>query len=428
MSAIAEPEAEPPPERAAQAARYDAVRAQTEQLAQPLSAEDQAVQSMPDASPTKWHLAHVSWFFETFLLKRHLADYAAFNGDFDFLFNSYYEAVGARHPRPHRGLLTRPPLGQVLDFRHHVDDGMRRLIETVGVARWADMAPLVELGLQHEQQHQELLLTDIKHLFSCNPLLPAYRPDRTSPASDAATLGWCEVEGGLVEVGNDGTDFSFDCERPSHAVALGPFRLASRLVTNGEYLEFVRDGGYTTFRHWLSDGWAAVQSQEWRHPLYWQEDEEAWFEFTLAGLEPLDATAPVCHLSYYEADAFARWAGKRLPSEAEWEVVARDIPPRGNLLASGRLRPLAADPALPAPAQMFGDAWEWTQSPFGAYPGFKPAPGAIGEYNGKFMSNQFVLRGGACTTPDDHIRATYRNFFHPDARWQVAGLRLAEDA
>ncbi len=428
MTAIAEPEAEPPPERAAWAARYDATRALTERLARPLSAEDQAVQSMPDASPTKWHLAHVSWFFETFLLKRHLAGYGAFNGDFNFLFNSYYEAAGARHPRPQRGLLTRPPLGQVLDFRHHVDHGMRRLIEAAGDARWAEVAPLVELGLQHEQQHQELLLTDIKHLFSCNPLLPGYRSAGAAPASTAVPLAWCEAEGGVVEVGDGGTGFAFDCERPRHIVALSPFRLASRLVTNGEYLEFIGDGGYTTFRHWLADGWAVVQSQEWRHPLYWQEVDGAWFEFTLSGLEPLDAAAPACHLSYYEADAFARWAGKRLPSEAEWEVVARDMPPRGNLLASGRLHPVAADPALPAPLQMFGDAWEWTQSPFGAYPGFKPAPGAIGEYNGKFMSNQFVLRGGACTTPDDHIRATYRNFFYPDARWQVSGLRLAEDA
>lgn len=388
---------------------------------------------MPDASPAKWHLAHTTWFFETFLLQPLLPGYQAFDGRWGFLFNSYYEAVGARHPRPQRGLLTRPSLDEVLAYRAAVDDAMLRLLDRPE-GQVPEAQTLLELGINHEQQHQELLLMDILHAFSCNPLYPAYRPvvpaEAAPPAAGAgAASGWVACDGGLHQVGCDGPEFHFDNEGPRHSVWLQPFRLAARPVSNGDWLAFVADGGYCRSELWLSDGWATVQAEGWQAPLYWRQISDAdWCEMTLGGLQPLDRAAPVCHVSYYEADAFARWAGKRLPSEAEWEVAAAALPVVGNFLAASALHP-RADAAVEGGAlrQMFGDVWEWTQSPYTPYPGFRPAAGAVGEYNGKFMCNQMVLRGGCCVTPDGHVRASYRNFFYPHQRWQFAGVRLAKD-
>jgi ergothioneine biosynthesis protein EgtB len=415
--------------------RFAATRRLSRALAAPLSAEDQAVQSMADASPTKWHLAHTTWFFETFLLVSRLADYRVFDERFGYLFNSYYEAVGPRHPRPQRGMLTRPPLERVLAYRAHVDDAMERLLATAGAAIRTEIEPLITLGIHHEQQHQELLLTDVLHLFSTNPLKPAYRADPPATAAGGAGAdggpGWHACPGGRVAIGHRGEGFAFDNEGPRHEQLLQPYRLASRPVSNGEWRQFVADGGYRRPELWLSDGWAAAQAEAWRGPLYWQGDGAGGtVEMTLDGLRPLDPDAPVCHVSFYEADAFARWCGRRLPTEAEWEAAAAPLPPVGNTLGSGLLRPLPAAAGVGdlGPRQMFGDVWEWTASAYGAYPGYRPPAGAVGEYNGKFMCNQMVLRGGSCVTPDGHIRATYRNFFYPHQRWQFTGVRLAEDA
>jgi ergothioneine biosynthesis protein EgtB len=406
--------------------RFATVRAHTEALAAPLSAEDQTVQSMPDASPTKWHRAHTSWFFETFLLQPLLPGYDAFDSAYAYLFNSYYEAVGPRHPRPERGLLSRPGIAEIARYRAHVDAAMARLIAALDEASWRRAAALVELGLQHEEQHQELLLMDIKHVLSLNPLQPAYgAPPR--PKAAAPPLAWIEAAGGLRQIGHDGAGFAFDNEMPRHRFWLEPFRLASRLVTCGEYAAFIDDGGYRRAEFWLSDGWAAVQHHGWTGPLYWRLEDGAWSVFTLAGPRALDPAEPVVHVSFYEADAFARWSGKRLPREAEWEVAAAGVSLAGNFLENGLLHPAAAA-AAPGLQQMFGDAWEWTASPYVAYPGYRPPDGAIGEYNGKFMSNQMVLRGGAAVSPFGHLRSTYRNFFPPAARWAFGGIRLAEDA
>jgi ergothioneine biosynthesis protein EgtB len=390
-------------------------------LAEPLTAEDCAAQSMPDASPTKWHLAHTTWFFEQFVLRPLVPGYRAFDPDFEYLFNSYYDAVGERHPRPERGLLTRPSLSRVIDYRTVVDEHVQRLLADDEVP-----AAIVELGLNHEQQHQELMLTDLKHLFSRNPLEPAYRRDRpavASAASECTPPDWSQHGGGLREIGTDaGSCFCFDNETPRHRVWVDPYLLAHRPVTNGEFREFIRDGGYEQPLLWLSDGWAAAMREGWRRPLYWSEALDS--EFTLGGRRDLDPDSPVCHVSYYEADAFARWAGARLPTEAEWELVAADQPVEGNLLGSGPLHPgPASQPGTPA--QLFGDVWEWTASPYVPYSGFVPPAGALGEYNSKFMCNQMVLRGGSCATPAGHVRASYRNFFPPEARWQFSGLRLA---
>jgi ergothioneine biosynthesis protein EgtB len=417
--------------------RFAEVRAATEALAAGLTPEDQTIQSMPDVSPTKWHLAHTSWFFETFLLGPHLPDYRPFHPAYGYLFNSYYEAVGERHPRPARGLLSRPSADEIGRYRHYVTGAMERLLDRADAATWSAIAPLLELGIHHEQQHQELVLMDIKHVFSVNPLLPAYRDapprPRLATAGAAAPLGWVDVAGGVREIGHGESGFAFDNEGPRHKVWTEPYRLADRLVTCGEYLAFIEDCGYRRPEFWLSDGWAAVQAGGWSAPLYWRADDGGgWSIFTLAGERPLDPAEPVCHVSFYEADAYAKWAGCRLPTEAEWEVAAVEarVALDGNLADKGRLHPAACAAGKASGGglrQMIGDAWEWTASAYAPYPGFRAPPGAVGEYNGKFMCSQMVLRGGAAVTPPGHIRTTYRNFFPPPARWAFSGVRLAKD-
>lgn len=408
---------------------YRTVRETSRSLGRPLSDADATVQSMPDASPAKWHLAHTTWFFETMVLVPNVSGYRVFNDSFNFLFNSYYETIGARHPRPRRGMITRPALDTVFAYREHVDAAIETLLQGEFPPHVAD---LIELGCHHEQQHQELLLTDILHLFAQNPLHPAYK-DPEPVGVDAREPGpatFVAFDGGIVEIGHNGRGFAFDCEGPRHRVLLEPYRLADRLVTSGEWMAFIADGGYREPLLWLSEGWSKVCSDHWQMPLYWDERDGEFWTMTLRGAQPVDRGAPVAHVSYFEADAFARWAGRRLPSEAEWESAAQSLPPDGNFASSGRLRPKPVAPSQSEPGvrQMYGDVWEWTRSPFSPYPRFKPIQGAVGEYNGKFMCNQFVLRGGSCATPAAHIRATYRNFFPPDARWQFSGLRLAEDA
>jgi ergothioneine biosynthesis protein EgtB len=416
--------------RQAQRERFEAIRRNSETLAANLSPEDQAIQSMPDVSPTKWHLAHTSWFFETFILGPLHPGYRVFDPAFAYLFNSYYEAVGPRHPRPERGLLSRPTVDAIGAYRDHVTTAVLRLAEEAGDAVWRDALTLIELGLNHEQQHQELMLMDIKHVFSVNPLLPAYQAPRPCPVPPRGVAPvWVEFAGGLHEIGHDGRNFAFDNEGPRHKVWLEPYRLASRPVTCGEYLDFIADGGYRQPEFWLSDGWACVRQHGWQAPLYWRFEDGEWRIFTLAGERRIEPAEPVCHISFYEADAFARWAGKRLPTEAEWETAAADLPITGNLADSLHYHPCpnAGEAGGPQLRQMIGDVWEWTASPYVAYPRFRPIAGAIGEYNGKFMSNQMVLRGGAAVTPADHMRITYRNFFAPASRWAFSGLRLAED-
>jgi ergothioneine biosynthesis protein EgtB len=409
-------------------ARYRKVRAQSEALCTTLEPEDYVVQSMPDVSPTKWHLAHISWFFETFILGRFTNTYRVFHPGFGYLFNSYYEAAGPRHPRPERGLLTRPTVAEVYAYRAHVDTAMQAFIETGADDAFAEAAALIELGLHHEQQHQELMLTDIKHSLGCNPLYPAFAERTLQAAPAPGPLAFLDMPGGIVRLGHDGDGFAFDNETPRHRVLIEPYRLADRLVTNAEYLEFIEAGGYRKPEYWLSDGWATVQARGWTAPLYWERRAAGWDEFTLTGMAPLDLAAPVCHVSYYEADAYARFRAKRLATEAEWEAAAAALPIAGNFVESGAFHPRPPEPAGEAGLQqVYGDLWEWTASAYLPYPGFKPLPGAVGEYNGKFMCNQFVLRGGSCATPANHIRPTYRNFFPPDARWQFSGIRLAED-
>jgi ergothioneine biosynthesis protein EgtB len=413
--------------RAALEPQYHSVRAASVLLAAPLSDADSTVQSMADASPAKWHLAHTSWFFEMMVLVPNLQGHRAFDDRYNFLFNSYYESVGARQPRPLRGLLTRPTLGEILAYREHVDAAMARLFTQ---APSESVLKIIELGCHHEQQHQELLLTDILHLFAQNPLRPAYRESVPLPVETTrnAKQIYKGFPGGLCSIGHDGSGFAFDSEGPRHAVQLEPYCLADRLVTNQEWSEFMSDGGYRNPLLWLSDGWARVREEGWTAPLYWEARDDEYWAMTLRGTQPIDRDAPVTHISYFEADAFATWAQRRLPTEAEWEVAAQTLPVTGNLANSGRLRPKPAAEATGELRQMFGDVWEWTRSAFMPYPRFRPMEGALGEYNGKFMSGQFVLRGGSCVTPEDHVRATYRNFFAPHARWQFSGLRLAKDA
>jgi len=410
---------------------YARIRARTEALSAPLQPEDQVVQSMPDASPTKWHLAHTSWFFETFVLSRALPAYRPFDARFGVLFNSYYHAVGERHPRPRRGLLSRPGVEEVRAYRHHVDRAMGELLETArtrGPELGDELAFAVELGLNHEEQHQELLLTDIKHALGLNPLEPAYRERSMPRRADVprpAPSEWVRFEGGAVEVGSDDPGFAFDNERPRHRRWLEPFELARFPVRCGEYLEFVEAGGYRGFEHWLSDGWDVCQREGWEAPLYWKRGSGGWRILTLNGAHELDPEEPVCHLSYYEADAYARFRGARLPLEEEWEHAAGGEECAGNLLEADVFHPVAVGPRGKRLERMFGDVWEWTASAYAPYPGFRPFPGGIGEYNGKWMSNRMVLRGGSCVTPGRHLRASYRNFFGPEARWQFSGLRLA---
>ena len=408
------------------ASAYAHVRGRTASLCAPLAPEDTVAQSMPDASPAKWHLAHTTWFFEQFVLGHFSPGYRRFREGWDYLFNSYYQTVGPMHARPRRGLLTRPTLEEVLDYRAHVDEAMRPLL----VERGDDEAlcARVTLGLNHEQQHQELLLTDVQHLFSMNPLQPVYRESSAVHGSAAVDLRYVVGRHGIAETGHAGDGFAYDNEGPRHRELLHPHAIANRCVTNAEFREFIDDGGYGNPVLWLSEGWDTLCREGWKHPLYWGDDLET--AFSLAGRRAIAPAAPVCHISFFEADAFARWAGARLPTEAEWETLAEGLAVRGNFADAGELHPLparAADGPSDGPLQMFGDVWEWTASPYVGYPGYRPAEGAIGEYNGKFMCGQWVLRGGSCATPAGHVRASYRNFFYPAARWQFSGLRLAKD-
>ncbi|WP_432720904.1 ergothioneine biosynthesis protein EgtB [Jeongeupia wiesaeckerbachi] len=392
----------PPATAAGWLARYRQIRAHTETLAVALSPEDQTVQSMPDASPTKWHRAHVSWFFEQFLLGQFLSDYRCFDPRYAFLFNSYYVSLGPRHERPQRGLLTRPAAHEISAYRNHVDVAVATLLTAATLEQLDALLPILELGLQHEQQHQELMLTDILHAFSHNPLNPAAVPDWEWPSLATSALTDVALAAGTYRVGHPDDGFCFDNETPQHTTWLQDYRVATQLVTQADWLAFIADGGYSTPTLWLSDGWP--HAQRWQAPLYWQRRDGQWLSLTLGGLREINPAQPVCHISYYEADAFARWAGRRLPTEAEWEVAQ----------ASGQL------------ANAFGHVWQWTSSAYAPYPGFRPATGALGEYNGKFMVNQLVLRGGSCATPAGHARPSYRNFFYPHQRWQFSGLRLAD--
>jgi ergothioneine biosynthesis protein EgtB len=432
--------------------RFSSVRRTTETVCEGLTPEDHMVQSMADASPAKWHLAHTSWFFETFLLRPSLPGYKLFHDDFTFLFNSYYKQVGSHPNRAFRGLFSRPSLQQVRDYRRYVD---RHMLKLLADSTDDNLRSLMEIGLNHEQQHQELIVTDVKHALWSNPLQPAWKSGGRSPSSDMRNGGgrspaseggrdWLSFDEALYSIGHSGPGFSFDNETPRHQVFVNRFSIASHPVTNGKYLEFIRDGGYSRPELWLSDGWDLINSQHWTMPLYWDcvgagslactADEVR--VYTVHGLQPLELSEPVCHISYYEAEAFARWSGARLPTEAEWETAASQQPIGGNFLESGRLHPCSAgdSPAVTdgdravrmQGSKFFGDVWEWTASPYSPYPGFRPAEGALGEYNGKFMCNQMVLRGGSCATPQSHIRATYRNFFPPPARWQFMGIRLAK--
>jgi ergothioneine biosynthesis protein EgtB len=402
---------------------YQTVRRTTERLCAPLATEDYVVQAMPDASPTKWHLAHTAWFFETFVLRPHLAPYRPLVETYRSLFNSYYNSVGPQFPRPERGHLSRPTVDEVYAYRAHVDKAMAALLPRLDPA----LGAIVALGLHHEQQHQELIVTDLKYNLGVNPLRPAYHPAPARPGRAACELRFIPFSGGLVDIGHDGRGFAFDNEQPRHRTFLRPFHLACRPVTQGEYREFIEAGGYRRPDLWLSEGWRVVQERGWQAPLYWERGDGVWWIYTLAGMQPLDEPAPAVHLSYYEADAYARWRDQRLPTEQEWEHAAGVGPAAGTFLDDSIYQPVATGEDGPGLRQVLGDVWEWTQSPYAPYPGFRPLAGGLGEYNGKFMMNQMVLRGGSCATPRAHIRVTYRNFFPPDARWQFSGIRLAKD-
>jgi ergothioneine biosynthesis protein EgtB len=409
--------------------QYQSVRRFTEHLCEPLVTEDYIIQSMPDVSPTKWHLAHVSWFFETFLLFPAVPGYQSLHPQYAYLFNSYYNTLGERHCRPKRGLISRPTVEETYQYRRYVDEHVLDLLEKIDERRLAAFAPIFTLGLHHEQQHQELMVTDIKHVLSCNPLYPTYVARVPTSTSSVPPLEWVSFPEGLYWIGHEGDGFAFDNERRRHRQFVQSFQLASRLVTNGEYLEFMEDGGYDNPLLWLSEGWATVRAEEWKAPLYWEKRDGHWWVMTLNGLREVDKAEPVCHVSYFEADAFARWADARLPTEAEWEVAAQEVPIEGNFVESSLYHPapLNASTTGGKLTQMYGDVWEWTQSSYSPYPGFKPGAGAVGEYNGKFMCNQYVLRGGSCATSLSHIRSTYRNFFPANAQWQFMGIRLARE-
>ena len=415
--------------KAALVDRYHQVRQFTHYLCEPLVTEDYVIQSMEDVSPTKWHLAHTSWFFETFILRPHLEQYRLLNSHYPFLFNSYYVQAGERHCRMQRGLLSRPTVDEIYGYRAYVDRHMEHLIQEIDEADFEMLYRLVEIGLHHEQQHQELLITDIKHVFSINPMYPVYRERILDDDAKSTPLGWHCYPEGIYEIGQASGPFCFDNEQPRHRAFLEEYALASRLVTNEEYLAFMEDGGYERPELWLSAGWAMLQEQHWEAPLYWSKQDGGWYQFTLSGLRPVATAEPVTHVSYFEADAFARWAGHRLPTEQEWEVAAAQEPLYGSFVDAGHFHPspdveTGGDGAA-GPRQLFGEVWQWTRSQYSPYPGYRPAPGALGEYNGKFMCNQFVLKGASCATSQLHARATYRNFFPPDSRWQFMGIRLA---
>lgn len=405
--------------------RLEAVRQRTESLCSPLEIEDYCIQASDFVSPPKWHLAHTTWFFETFILLPFAPDYRAFHPAYAHLFNSYYETAGTFFPRPQRGMLSRPTVAEVYRYRQHVDNALRALLENLPQQSAHDILARVELGIEHEIQHQELLLMDVKYSFFVNPLWPTYQQPTQYAATFSLDMTWHNFVGGVVGIGHDGAGFCYDNERPRHQTFLRDFCITSRLVTNQEYLGFIADGGYQRADLWLSDGWRTINTQGWKAPLYWVGADHDWQQFTLSGMQPLNPHEPVAHLSYYEADAYARWAGKRLPTEAEWEHAASTIPMAGNFIESELLHPQAAQ--LSGLTQMYGDLWEWTQSPYSPYPGFRALPGTLGEYNGKFMCDQIVLRGGCCVTPQEHIRASYRNFYRAADRWMFSGLRLAED-
>jgi ergothioneine biosynthesis protein EgtB len=413
---------------------FKEVRGQSEDLCAPLQTEDYVIQSVDDVSPPKWHLGHITWFFETFLLQKYFPGYQPHHSQYGYLFNSYYETIGDRWARANRGLLSRPTVKEVYEYRARINSRIVELIQSVSSNLWNEFLFLMDLGLNHEQQHQELLVTDIKNILAINPLKPVYKERVESPKPNPLPQSkFIDFEGGVFEIGYDGPGFSFDNERPRHRVLLEDFQLQNRAVTNGEFLDFINDRGYSDFRHWLSEGWGILSERAWRHPLYWEQMDDEWHIMTLSGMKKLDLNEPVCHVSYFEADAYARWAGKRLPTEAEWEYASgfygSDLS-KCNFVESGRFHPAPYrfSNGDAAALHMFGDVWEWTSSAYLPYPGFHQEPGAVGEYNGKFMSNQMVLRGGSCATPTNHIRATYRNFFQTDKRWQFTGFRLAGDS
>lgn len=403
---------------------FTSIRADSDDLCLPLEIEDYGIQTMPDVSPPKWHLAHTSWFFETFLLKPFCKNYKSYDPVFAHLFNSYYEQAGTFHTRPERGLLSRPTVKEVYQYRHYINQHMLTLMNDALHTERSEILRRTEIGLHHEQQHQELMLTDIKNIFAYNPLKPIYKELPKLEKTNSTELYWYEQPAGIYELGKTGKGFAYDNEYPRHKVYLEPFHIASRLTTNREYLEFVEAGGYKNPAYWLSDGWKATQTQQWSKPLYWENINNDWYEMTLAGRRPLDLDAPVSHVSFYEANAYANWREVRLPTEMEWEVVANDLEMKGNFRDQGFLQPIAAKNS--SLTQFYGDVWEWTQSSYAPYPGYRAAKGALGEYNGKFMSSQMVLRGGSCVTPQNHIRPSYRNFFYPGDRWQFSGIRLAE--
>lgn len=407
--------------------RYDEVRDATEQLTLPLEIEDFVIQAMENTSPTKWHLAHTSWFFETFILKKAIDDFDSLHPQYSYIFNSYYVQTGDPHCRDKRGNLSRPTVKKVFEYRKYVDQKMHEFIEGLSDEGLEEWLPVIEVGLHHEQQHQELMVTDLKYMFGQNPLYPIYIETRRPKIESLPEINWISFDEGLYSVGHEGGSFGYDNEFPAHKTYLQDFEIADRLITNGEFIEFIEDGGYKDPKWWLDEGFATVKEEEWEWPLYWVKRNGEWYHFTLSGLEKLDPNEPVCHVSYFEADAYARWAGFRLPTEEEWEVAARDVPLEGNFVEKEHYHPASVKTEEEGLKQMFGDVWQWTKSSYTAYPGFEPFPGKLGEYNGKFMVNQYVLRGGSCATPESHFRRTYRNFFHTDARWQFTGIRLAKD-